>query len=235
MHAAKQPNYGSQRRDACFLSLFTFFHPMKNLTLSLGRLAVLVASACSLGACSRADYAANSRATDNPVSAPIAVQPLTTTTQAAPYVPVAAEASAVVKAPATSPASTATSQDTPAPVAATAPLAAASAPTTAAAPVAVAPTARPVAPKLNLVQRLALHKITKKIDKLASHAPQLKQRDASAARGGLDSNLRSAILFGLVGLIVLLFSSVSSVFSVVGTILLIIGLVFLVLWLLDQA
>jgi hypothetical protein len=86
-----------------------------------------------------------------------------------------------------------------------------------------------------LVQRLALHKITKKIDKLASQAPQLKKQDASAARGGLDSNLRSAILFGLVGLILTLFGGVSGVFYVVGTILLIIGLVFLVLWLLDQA
>jgi Flp pilus assembly protein TadB len=82
---------------------------------------------------------------------------------------------------------------------------------------------------------MALHKITKKLDKLASQAPQLKQRDASAARGGLDSNLRSAILFGLVGLIVLLFASVNGIFGVIGTILLIIGLVFLVLWVLDQA
>jgi Flp pilus assembly protein TadB len=102
--------------------------------------------------------------------------------------------------------------------------------------VAAAPQAKATpAPRLNLAQRLALHKITKKLDKLASQAPQLKQRDASAARGGLDSNLRSAILFGLIGLIVLLFSGVSAVFGIVGTILLIIGLVFLVLWVLDQA
>jgi hypothetical protein len=85
------------------------------------------------------------------------------------------------------------------------------------------------------VQRLALRKITKKLDKLTAQMPQLKKQDASAARGGLDSNLRSAILFGLVGLILTLFGGVSSVFYVVGTILLIIGLVFLVLWLLDQA
>jgi hypothetical protein len=105
------------------------------------------------------------------------------------------------------------------------------APAVAAAPVAKAATA----PKPNLVQRLALRKITKKLDKLTAQMPQLKKQDASAARGGLDSNLRSAILFGLVGLILTLFGGVSSVFYVVGTILLIIGLVFLVLWLLDQA
>ena len=91
------------------------------------------------------------------------------------------------------------------------------------------------APKLNLVQRLAVRKIMKKLDKMASQAPRLKQRDASAARGGLDGNLRSALLFGLVGLILLLFSGVSSIFGILGTIFLIVGLVFLVLWVLDQA
>jgi hypothetical protein len=102
--------------------------------------------------------------------------------------------------------------------------------------VAAAPQAQATkAPKLNLGQRLALRAVTKKLDKLTAKLPQLKQQDASAARGGLDSNLRSAILFGLVGLILTLFGGVSGVFYVVGTILLIIGLVFLVLWLLDQA
>ena len=93
-------------------------------------------------------------------------------------------------------------------------------------------------PKLNLAQRLALHKITKKLDKLTTQMPQFKKQDASAARGGLDSNLRSAILFGLVGLILLAFSGLSGVgglFAVLGAISIIVGLVFLVLWLLDQA
>ncbi len=200
---------------------------MKNLTLSLGRLAVVLASALSLGACSRADYATNSRATDNPLNASVA-----TSTQAAPYVPVASEESATVKAPATAtPAPAVAAQPAPA---AAAPSVVATTPTATAAPVTVAPAAKP-APKLNLAQRLALHKITKKLDKLTAQMPQLKKQDASAARGGLDSNLRSAILFGLIGLILLLFSGVSAVFYIVGTILLIIGLVFLVLWLLDQA
>jgi Flp pilus assembly protein TadB len=118
-----------------------------------------------------------------------------------------------------------------------APAAAQAAPVATTAPaIAAAPQAKASpAPKLNLAQRLALHKITKKLDKLASRAPQLKQQDASAARGGIDGNLRSAILFGLIGLIVLLFSGVNAIFGIVGTILLIVGLVFLVLWVLDQA
>jgi hypothetical protein len=193
---------------------------MKNLSLSLGRLSLVLATAFSLGACSRADYTPLSQAATQPASTPVA--------QAAPYVPVAAEASATITAAPAAPVAAA-------PVAATAPIAAAPE-AVAAAPTAAAPAPKATsAPKLNLVQRLALHKITKKIDKLASQAPQLKKQDASAARGGLDSNLRSAILFGLVGLILTLFGGVSGVFYVVGTILLIIGLVFLVLWLLDQA
>jgi F0F1-type ATP synthase assembly protein I len=192
---------------------------MKNISLSLGRLSLVLATAFSLGACGRTDYAAVSQAATQPASTPVAQ---------APYVPVAAEASATVVAAAPA-----------APVAA-APVVAQAAPAaTEAAPapaVAAAPAAKATtAPKPNLVQRLALRKITKKIDKLTAQMPQLKKQDASAARGGLDSNLRSAILFGLVGLIVLLFAGVSPVFGVVGTILLIVGLVFLVLWLLDQA
>lgn len=200
---------------------------MKNLTLSLGRLAVVFASALSLGACSRADYATTSRAATSPLSASVARPP-----QAAPYVPVAAEESALIKAPATTTAPPEVATQ-PAPVVA-APVAVATVPVATAASVASVPATKPAA-KLNLVQRLALRKITKKLGKLTAQVPQLKKQDASTARGGLDSNLRSAILFGLIGLILLLFSGISAVFYVVGTILLVIGLVFLVLWLIDQA
>jgi len=205
---------------------------MKKLSLSLGRVTLVVATALSLGACGRADYAPLSRTTTQPASTPIA--------QATPYVSVADDASATVKvatptqtAPA-APVAVQSALATPAVApAAVAPTTSAAASVASAAP--QASTAATPAPKLNLVQRLALRKITKKLDKLASQAPQLKQRDASAARGGLDGNLRSALLFGLIGIILLLFSGVSSVFGILGTILLIIGLVFLVLWLLDQA
>ncbi|TVT40690.1 hypothetical protein FNT36_14595 [Hymenobacter setariae] len=208
---------------------------MKKLSLTLGRVTLVVATALSLGACGRADYAPLSRATTQPASTPIA--------QATPYVPVADDASATVKvatptqaaptAPVAVQPAPATPAATPAIVAPATPAVAPAASVAAVAPQASAATAP--APKMNLVQRLTLRKITKKLDKLASQAPQLKQRDASAARGGLDGNLRSAVLFGLIGLIVLLFSGVNAIFGIVGTILLVIGLVFLVLWLLDQA
>ena len=205
---------------------------MKNLSLSLGRVSLVLATAFSLGACGRADYAPLSRATTQPAS--------TSIVQNSPYVPVAGEASATVKAttPTQPVAAPLAMQPTPAAVEA-APVAAPVAPAPVVAATSQAKTASAAAatsaPKLNLVQRLALRKVAKKLDKLTAKAPQFKQRDASAARGGLDSNLRSAILFGLIGLIVLLFSGVSAVFGIVGTILLIIGLVFLVLWVLDQA
>jgi hypothetical protein len=200
---------------------------MKNLSLSLGRVTLVLATALSLGACGRADYAPLSHATTQPASTPIA--------QSAPYVPVAGEASATVKAVtpavAAAPLAVQSAPATPEVVAPVASVVASAAPVAAAAPQAKAATA----PKLNLVQRLALRKISKKIDKLTAKAPQFKQRDASAARGGLDGNLRSALLFGLIGIILLLFAGVSGIFGILGTIFLIIGLVFLVLWLLDQA
>ncbi|MGI4740421.1 MAG: hypothetical protein ACRYG7_35055 [Janthinobacterium lividum] len=193
---------------------------MKSLTLSLGRLALVVAGALSLGACNRAEYNGLSQSATHSSSTPVASQ------AAAPYVPVAAEESAVVSAPALAAPSVASVVPSAPTVAAVAPIA----------PLAAAPVAkRASAPKLNLVQRLALRKVTKKLDKLTAQLPQLKKQDASAARGGLDGNLRSALLFGLVGLILLLFSGVADIFAILGTILLIIGLVFLVLWLLDQA
>ncbi|RZL07036.1 MAG: hypothetical protein EOO62_17760 [Hymenobacter sp.] len=204
---------------------------MKNLSLSLGRVTLVLATAFSLGACGRADYAPLSRATTQPASTPVA--------QATPYVPVAGEASATVKA-VTPQAAPLAVQPAPAAVEATpaaltklpaAPVVASATPVATPAPQAKAAPA----PKLNLVQRLALRKVTKQLDKLTAKAPQLKQRDASAARGGLDGNLRSAILFGLIGLLLLILGSVANIFAVLGAISLVVGIVFLVLWLLDQA
>ena len=193
---------------------------MKNLTLSLSRFAVVLVGALSLGACNRAAYSTLSPADALATSVPVAQQP------AAPYAPVAAEESAVVKAaPPAAPAATTAVPALAAP-------AVAAAPAIVAAPVA---SAAPTTPKPTLVQRLALRKITKKLDKMATQLPQLKKQDASAARGGLDSNLRSAILFGAIGLILLILGSVSNIFAVFGAIALVVGVVFLVLWLLDQA
>jgi hypothetical protein len=207
---------------------------MKNLTLSLGRVAVVLAGALSLGACSRSEYAflphSASYLGSTPVARQRAVAAPAATTQAAPAI--AATGSAVVTAPAAP--SVAPEALAAAPVAAT-PAPATTAPVAAAtvatpeASVAVAPAAKPVAaPKLNLAQRLAMHKLTKKLDKLTSQAPQFKKKDATASTARISGNLRTGIILLLVGLIVGLFS------GFIGTIIALIGVVFLVLWLLDE-
>ena len=191
---------------------------MRNLSALLSRAALTITAALALGACGRAEYAMLPRSASYLGTTPVASAPR----HAAPVVAVvppqqvAPEAAAPV-----------------APVAASAPVsvvqAAPVAPVTAAAPVATAPA------KLSVVQRLALHKISKKLDKLAAKAPQLRQRSAAAGTTALDGNLRTGILFLLVGLIISLLGGISGVFTVVGLILAVIGLIFLVLWLLDQA
>jgi hypothetical protein len=206
---------------------------MKNLTLSLGRVAVLLAGALSLGACSRSEYAflphSASYLGSTPVARQRAVAAPAATTQAAPAI--AATGSAVVTAPAAP--SVAPEALAAAPVAAT-PASATTAPVAAAtvatpeASVAVAPAAKPAASKLNLAQRLAMHKLTKKLDKLTSQAPQFKKKDATASTARISGNLRTGIILLLVGLIVGLFS------GFIGTIIALIGVVFLVLWLLDE-
>ncbi|MGI4820186.1 MAG: hypothetical protein ACRYFV_03140 [Janthinobacterium lividum] len=207
---------------------------MKNLTLSLGRVAVVLAGALSLGACSRSEYAflphSASYLGSTPVARQRAVAAPVTATQATPAI--AATGSAVVTAPATP--SVALEALAAAPVAAT-PAPATTAPVAAAtvatpeASVAVAPAAKPAAaPKLNLAQRLAMHKLTKKLDKLTSQAPQFKKKDATASTARISGNLRTGIILLLVGLIVGLFS------GFIGTIIALIGVVFLVLWLLDE-
>jgi hypothetical protein len=210
---------------------------MKNLTLSLGRVAVVLAGALSLGACSRSEYAFLPHSASYLGSTPVARQrAVAATTQTAPAI--ASTGSAVVTAPATpsaapeviapevlavtpAPATPTPSTTTPAPVAAT-PIAIPEA------PVAVASTAKPAAPKLNLAQRLAMHKLTKKLDKLTSQAPQFKKKDATASTARISGNLRTGIILLLIGLIVGLFS------HFIGTIIALIGVVFLVLWLLDE-
>jgi hypothetical protein len=209
---------------------------MKNLTLSLGRVAVVLAGALSLGACSRSEYAflphSASYLGSTPVARQRAVAAPATTAQVAPAI--AATSSAVVTAPATP--SVAPEVVAAAPVAAT-PAPASMAPASVAAAtvatpeasVAVAPTAKPAAaPKLNLAQRLAMHKLTKKLDKLTSQAPQFKKKDATASTARISGNLRTGIILLLIGLIVGLFS------GFIGTIIALIGVVFLVLWLLDE-
>jgi hypothetical protein len=82
--------------------------------------------------------------------------------------------------------------------------------------------------KLNLVQRMALAKVTKKLNKLADKSSQFKQGDNTAHTARINGNLRTGIILLLVGLIVGIFS------GLIGTIIALIGVIFLVLWLLDE-
>ncbi len=197
---------------------------MKILSPTLSRLAVILSGTLALGACSRADYATLPRSasylnTATAVAKPRPAAPLTATVSPVAAAPVVL----VTDAPAAqttemAPAPVVAAPITPAPVVA------------AAAQVAPAALATAPAPKLNLVQRLALKKITKKLDKLTASLPQLKKHDATArGSSGISGNLRTGLILLLVGVLVGLLS------PLIGTIIAIIGLVFIVLWLLDQA
>ena len=202
---------------------------MKNLTSTLGRLSVGLASVLALGSCSRAEYATLPRSASYLGSTSIAAAPRQAATPAATASAeiVAPAAAAVVPAPAD--ASLATTATLTVPKAAVAPVATV--------PVATveAPAAMSAQPKLNLVQRLALAKVTKKVNKLVAKSSQLKQHSATAARGGLDQGLKTALVVLLIGIIVAAFSGVNGIFGVVGGIIVLIGLILLVLYLLDQA
>jgi len=200
---------------------------MQNLTSTLGRLVVVLTGALTLGSCSRSEYA----------FLPKSASYLGTTT-AAPKARVAATPAPAAQAPvaAQTPAAE-VSAVAPEIVVATAPVAPRAATVAAPTPqvqaeVAAAPVAATVAtpaPKpLSLVQRMALTKVTKKLNKLATKSPQFKQGDNTAHTARISGNLRTGLILLLIGLIVGIFS------NLIGTIIALIGVVFLVLWLLDE-
>jgi hypothetical protein len=204
---------------------------MRNLTSTLGRLSVVLAGALALGSCSRANYAFLPKADSylgTTAAAPKVRQqaPAVAATPAAEAAP-AAEASPAL-APevtvATAPVVAAKPAAAPATVAAE-PAAVAAAP---AAEVTAATVATPAPQKLSLVQRMALAKVTKKINKMASKSPQFKQGDNTAHTARISGNLRTGLILLLIGLIVGIFS------GLIGTIIALIGVIFLVLWLLDE-
>lgn len=205
---------------------------MQNLTTTLGRFAVVLAGALTLGSCSRSDYAFLPKSASylgTATATPKARQqaaPVATSTEVA-QAPVVAPAP-VAEAPAVAPEITVATA--PAPRVAPAPVAAVQAPAQAA-PAAATPdaTVATAAPKsLNLVQRMALAKVTKKLNKLADKSSQFKQGDNTAHTARISGNLRTGLILLLVGLIVGIFS------GLIGTIIALIGVIFLVLWLLDE-
>ena len=204
---------------------------MKNLVSSFTKLVAVAACALTLGSCSRAEYAmlpkggsyhgVTRAATPAPaaktVAAPtVAAAIVTPQPAAAPVVAAASAKATLVKSPAAA--------KTPAAVPAS---------SATAATVAVAP-----APKLSLVQRLAMNKVTRKVDKLIQKSGAMRKHDNTASTSetsAISGNLRTGLIFLLVGLLISLFSGISGIFAIIGGIFAIIGLVFIILWLLDQA
>ena len=201
---------------------------MKNLVSPFAKLIAVAACALTLGSCSRSEYAMLPKGGSyhgvTRVSTPV---PATAETVAAPAAAaIAAEtrsaaAPVVVAAPVTK-----------APSVAKTPAAVLESPA-AAATVAAAP-----APKLNLVQRMALSKVTHKMEKMVQKSGALRKHDNTASTSetsAISGNLRKGLIFLLVGLLISLFSGISFIFGIVGAVVAVIGLIFIVLWLLDQA
>lgn len=184
---------------------------MKNISLSIAKLVAVAACALSLGSCSRAEYAMLPQGSSYHGVTRVATPVPAVATPAAAAAPETVSAATVASAPVA-----ARTAVTAAPAAANA---------LGAAAIVAAP-----APKLNIVQRLALNKVTRQVDKLVQKSGAARQHDntASVAKGSISGNLRIGLILLLVGLLVGLLN------GLIGTIIAIVGLIFIVLWLLDQ-
>jgi hypothetical protein len=79
--------------------------------------------------------------------------------------------------------------------------------------------------KLSPVEKIAIKKLAKKMN------PEDLEK---VKRGGMDQNLRYALIFGVVGLALCVLGWVLWPLYLLGVIAIVVGLVFLVLWLLEQ-
>ena len=202
---------------------------MKKLSSPFTKLIAIAACALTLGSCSRAEYAMLPKGGSyhgttrpaNTVSTSVA-----TTVAATPAAEVAApkvEATAPVAAKDVAAAPVAAKRVAAAPVAA----APAATKSVSSATVAAAPAA-----KLTLVQRVAMSKVTKMVQKAATS----NKHANTASTQALDSKLRTAILLVAVGLLleILGIAISSSILYLIGAILIIVGSVFFILWLIDK-
>ena len=201
---------------------------MQNLTSTLGRLAVVLTTTLALASCNRAEYAflpksaaylgtttAAPKAHVAPTPAPAAQAPapLAETPAVAPEIVVATPAPTPRAATAAAPTPPAPAQAAPAPE--------------------VATVTTPAPKRLNLLQRLAVNKVMRKLEKQTQKiTARQSDNTASTTRSNLDSKLRYAIIFGAIGLIFFVIGG--GVANTVGTILFIVALLFLLFWLLDN-
>ena len=201
---------------------------MKNIFPPFAKLIAVAACALTLGSCSRAEYAMLPKGGS--------YHGVTRVATPVPTAPVASPAPAadVVVAPAMA-LKTTTVDATPATTKSVVKVAQPAAPVAAARALGTASTvAATPAFKLNVLQRVALNKMTRKVNKLMQNSGTVRQHDntASTARGGISGNLRTGLILLLVGLLISIFGGI---FSIIGAIIAVIGLVFIILWLLDQA
>jgi hypothetical protein len=195
--------------------------PMKNYFPSIVKLVAVAACALSLGSCNRAEYAmlpkGNSYHGVTRVATPVPANPAAEAPATVPTQAVASEAVAV--APIASAAPAAEAKVAEAKVATPAASHKAS--------YAAATTTATTAPKLNTFQRLALNKVTRKVEKAVQKA-SVRQHDDTASTARISGNLRTGLILLLVGLLVGIFN------ALIGTIIALIGVIFIVLWLLDS-
>lgn len=230
--SVKWPVYCYARRlSLAKTTPFTFPYPfssMKNLLTAFSKLAVVAVCALSLGSCSRANYAMLPKGGSyHGITRPATVAH-------APSVAVATPATASA-AP-----TVATAPSVASPAASTTPAVAKPAQSTAAAlesPKASGTTvAATPAPKLGLVQRIALSQVIRKVDKLVKKSGGVRQHDNTAATQRLEGRLRQGIILAVIGLIVEIIGAVvnSGLIYLLGAILIIVGGVFIVLYLIDK-
>ncbi|UOQ99245.1 hypothetical protein MUN81_07040 [Hymenobacter sp. 5317J-9] len=209
---------------------------MKNLFLSFSKMAAVACCALTLGSCSRAEYAMLPKGASyhgvTRVTTPVPAKPEAEATPAA-EVAAAPQEPVTVAAAAVAPAAPQAAKAAPAPAAK--PVAAAEpavSPAQAGAATTALADAAP-ARKLSGIQRLALNKVTKKVDKLMQKATARQQANtASVAKGGVSGNLRLGIILMVIGALIAL---LPGLFRVLGLIVFIVGVLFLLLWVLDQA
>ncbi len=207
---------------------------MKNIFSPFTKLVAVAACALTLGSCNRAEYAMLPKGSSyhgvTRVATPVPAKAPSTVVAAAPA---AAEVPAAQQVAAAAPAAVATTAATPKAAAKEVASAVATASTAAAASAIATP-----APKTNLAQRIALSKVTRKMEKLVQKSGAMRKHDntaSTAETSAISGNLRTGLIFLLVGLLISLFSGISGIFGIIGAIFAVIGLIFIILWLLDQA
>ncbi|WP_310397072.1 hypothetical protein [Hymenobacter sp.] len=208
---------------------------MNNFSPSWSKLVAMAACALTLGSCNRAEYAMLPKGSSyhgvTRVATPVPARRPVPTVAAAPAPAVTAPATALPAAPAKqAPAAL----EKPQPIAVTpapAPAPAASALGAAATPSQTAPARKP-----SLVQRLALAKLTKKLEKATQKSGSARQHGNTAATQKLEGRLRQGIILVLIGLVVEILAAAigSGLVYLLGAILILIGLIVIVLYLLDE-